>query len=76
MHDSGVIRAAKLDQAGSRNSFQEIRIGQSSFHIFSRDQGMFAPDAFRARSLPVLDGVNERFVMLFRDGDQFLCGAQ
>jgi hypothetical protein len=53
---------------GSRDGFQEVPVGESFFHISARQPGVFASQAFRARSLAVFDGVDNRPVMLFPDG--------
>ena len=60
----------------ARNRVHEVPVCQSFFQISSRQPGMLAGDAFRARSLAVFDGIDESAVMLFRDGNNFLRSAQ
>ena len=55
---------------------RKFPVRQRFFQISSRQPGMFAGDAFRARSLAVFDGIDERPVMLFRDGNDFLRSVQ
>src|ERR1700685_115982 len=63
--------APNLEQAGSGNGLQEGPVRQCFFQISSRQPGMFAGQVFRVSSLPVLDGIEDRPVMLFRDREDF-----
>src|SRR5579864_4317494 len=70
------VHAANLDQAGSRKGLQEVPVRQGFFQISSRQPGMLAPQAFRPRSLPVFDGIDERAVLLFGDGEDLFRTGQ
>ena len=50
---------------------RKFRSAMATSRFLRVNLGMFPSQAFRARSLPVFDGVDERPVMLFRDGDEF-----
>src|SRR5690242_1305662 len=66
------IDSPKLDQTGSGNGLQEIPVRQSFFQMPSRNPSVFTGDALGARSLPVFDGIDERPMMLLRDGADFM----
>src|SRR5579864_4183634 len=70
--DSSPLYAADLDQAGSRHGLQVVPVRQSFFQMPSCDPNMFTSETLRARSLPVLDSIDDGPMMLFRDGASFL----
>src|SRR5580693_3924511 len=60
----------------ARNRVHEVPVCQSFFQISSRQPGMLAGHAFRARSLAVFDGIDQRPVMFLSNRNNFLRSLQ